>query len=216
MKALLVICLWLSLPLASHGQDRSPILVELFATENCRACPKAYETLRAIEGERDDVLVITWPVDYWDYLGKDESMALEASKERQSAYVERFGLRGPYTPQTVYDGRLQCPGNKRKQVVKALNDAQREDGSSARLRADGEKIILTGKVTTLMEIVLVEFLDDANNPTDMPRPVVSATSVAPWVGGRVELERSICPSTCALLVQGVDYGEVLAAMKIGN
>ena len=46
-----------------------PVLVELFASQNCRACPKAHKTLKAVNAERDDLLVLTWSVDYWDYLG---------------------------------------------------------------------------------------------------------------------------------------------------
>ena len=50
-------------------QTGQPVLVELFANQNCPACPKAHKTMREVSAERDDVLVLTWVVDYWDYLG---------------------------------------------------------------------------------------------------------------------------------------------------
>jgi hypothetical protein len=68
--------------------------------------------LKEVDAARDDVLILTWSVDYWDYLGGKDPMAMGESKERQRAYVDRFKLRGPYTPQTVYNGVEQCPGNK--------------------------------------------------------------------------------------------------------
>jgi hypothetical protein len=81
------------------------MLVELFASKNCRACPAAYKTLKEVQAERgDSVMVLTWAVDYWDYLGGKEKMALPESKDRQRAYCDHFSLRGPYTPQTVYNG----------------------------------------------------------------------------------------------------------------
>jgi hypothetical protein len=196
----------------------TPVLVELFATENCGACPTAYETLRTAEAERGDIFVVTWPVDYWDYLGHDDAMALEASKERQMAYVERFGLRGPYTPQTVYDGVTQCAGNKRQRVDASLErltmDPRRETGVNLYKR-DGT-IVLEGEASTLMDILLVEYLDDKDeaNDTDMVRPVVSVRSIAPWVGGRTEFKADICQTHCALIVQEVGYGPVHAVMDI--
>ncbi|MEM6666406.1 MAG: DUF1223 domain-containing protein, partial [Pseudomonadota bacterium] len=53
-----------------------PILVELFASHNCQACPKAHQTLADVGAERDDVLILTWSVDYWDYLGEADPMAM--------------------------------------------------------------------------------------------------------------------------------------------
>ena len=71
--------------LAAPVQAQGPMLVELFASKNCRACPAAYRTLKQVEAERgDQVIVLTWAVDYWDYLGGKEQMALPESNESAS------------------------------------------------------------------------------------------------------------------------------------
>ena len=101
MKRLLAALFVLSPVAVPAAQAESPTLIELFASQNCRACPKAHKTLKAVDEARDDVLILTWSVDYWDYLGGKDPMAMGESKERQRAYVDRFRLRGPYTPQTV-------------------------------------------------------------------------------------------------------------------
>ena len=36
-----------------------PVLIELFANQNCPACPKAHRTMQQIEEERDDGLSLT-------------------------------------------------------------------------------------------------------------------------------------------------------------
>ena len=105
-----------------------PVLVELFASKNCRSCPAAYKAMDELEAQRDDVLVLTWPVDYWDYLGSKEKMALPESKDRQRGYVERFSLRGPYTPQAVFNGNEQAPGNKAGKVGNALGKTMSRAG----------------------------------------------------------------------------------------
>ena len=43
---------------ASADTDR-PVLTELFANQNCPACPKAHRTMKQVEAERDDVLILT-------------------------------------------------------------------------------------------------------------------------------------------------------------
>jgi hypothetical protein len=194
----------------------SLVLVELFASHNCRACPKAHKTMARVDAERDDVLILTWSVDYWDYLGEKDPMALAESKDRQRGYVDRFKLRGPYTPQTVYNGLEQCPGSKPPQVESALERVSKADASPARLVRKGRKIELTGAVTDLSDIFVIEYLDGNANMTDMVHPVTKVTSIGPWIGGRVEIDPSVCAATCALVVQEAGFGRVLAAMNLRN
>tara|TARA_R110000787_G_scaffold44093_14_gene108080 strand:+ start:562 stop:1239 length:678 start_codon:yes stop_codon:yes gene_type:complete len=214
----LVVSLFVALPAAARQPmsvaDTSPVLVELFASHNCRACPKAHRTLAEVDSQRDDVLILTWSVDYWDYLGEKDPMAMSESKDRQRAYVDRFRLRGPYTPQTVYNGVEQCPGNKLPQVESALERTNRVAPSPAHLTRKGGKIELTGNVKELTDIFVIDYLDGDANPTDMVHPVTHVTSIGPWLGGRVEIDPSVCKSTCALVVQEAGFGRVLAAMDM--
>ena len=214
----LAISLFVALPAAARQPmsvaDTSPVLVELFASHNCRACPKAHRTLAEVDSQRDDVLILTWSVDYWDYLGEKDPMAMAESKDRQRAYVDRFRLRGPYTPQTVYNGVEQCPGNKLPQVESALERTNRVAPSPAHLTRNGGKIELTGNVKELTDIFVIDYLDGDANPTDMVHPVTHVTSIGPWLGGRGEIDPSVCKSTCALVVQEAGFGRVLAAMDL--
>ncbi len=194
----------------------APVLVELFASHNCRACPKAHRTMREVDAKREDVLILTWSVDYWDYLGEKDPMAMAESKDRQRAYVDKFRLRGPYTPQTVYNGVEQCPGSKPAQVESALERVGDSTPSPARLVRKGKKIELTGSVTDLTDIFVIDYLDGDANPTNMVHPVTNVTSIGPWIGGRVEIDPSVCKATCALVVQEAGFGRVLAAMDIRN
>jgi hypothetical protein len=209
-----------ALPVAAQANvsrpDASPVLVELFASHNCRACPKAHRTMTEVDATRDDVLILTWSVDYWDYLGEKDPMAMAESKDRQRAYVDKFRLRGPYTPQTVYNGLEQCPGSKPAQVESALERVSSADPSPANLARKGKKIELTGSVTGLIDIFVIDYLDGDANPTSMVHPVTHVTSIGPWIGGRVEIDPSVCKATCALVVQEAGFGRVLAAMDISR
>ncbi|MBI1399760.1 DUF1223 domain-containing protein [Hyphomonas sp.] len=213
-RLLFVLTLLLSAAVPAHAEG--PMVVELFASKNCRACPAAYKTLKAVEAERDDkVLVLTWAVDYWDYLGGKEGMALPESKERQRAYVDHFSLRGPYTPQTVYNGLEQTAGNKPTKVGAALIKAEMASPVDVHLQRSGKRVTLTGQPGGLADIWWVSYLETVDNKTPMPNPVTSVRQIGPWLGGKAEIELPACESGCALIVQEAGMGRVLASMRAG-
>lgn len=201
---------------AGAASGDTPVLVELFASHNCQVCPKAYDTLREIENERgDDVLILTWAVDYWDYLGEPDPLALPAAAARQTAYAERFGLRAPYTPQSVYNGEKECPAT-RKSTVEANIKSQQADRSpyTVEIKAiSKDRFTLSGAVPSPAQLQLVEYASDPVRGGDMVNPVIEAHSLGLWSGGSVTYAYS-CNSDCALIVQAPDFGHVYAAKAL--
>lgn len=187
-----------------------PVVVELFASQNCPACPKAFKTLKAAAKD-DDILVLTWSVDYWDYLAEADPMAIPASKERQAAYIDRFELSGPYTPQTVYDGASECAGNKRRTVRRRIEQRLNTDAFPVTLEATDGGVLVSGDITLPRDILLVHYIGDYDG--DMPNPVVKLEKLGQWSGGDTVFE-SNCDTACAVLVQETGTGEILSAMVL--
>src|SRR5579872_4118577 len=98
------------------GAQRSPVVVELFTSQGCSACAAADETPASFEG-RKDILALTFPVDYWDYLGWRDTYAQPAFSDRQKAYAKALGLREVFTPQVVVDGIAQAGRTAPKQSL---------------------------------------------------------------------------------------------------
>jgi hypothetical protein len=210
----LLVSLAILFGLAAPVHAEGPMLVELFASKNCRACPAAYKTMKQVEAERgQDVIVLTWAVDYWDYLGGKEKMALPESKDRQRAYVDHFSMRGPYTPQTVYNGLEQASGNKPAKVGAAMMKAEMAEPTDVRLQRSGKRVVLTSQPDGLADIWWVAYLDADDNQTKMPNPVTSVRQIGPWLGGRAEIELPACESGCVLVVQEAGMGRVLGTMR---
>jgi hypothetical protein len=214
MKRLLAALFVLFPALAPAATAEPTMLIELFASQNCRTCPKAHATLKTFAEERDDLLILTWSVDYWDYLGGKDPMAMEESKERQRGYVDRFHLRGPYTPQTVYNGVEQCPGNKSTKVDSAISRARKESPEGVRLLRKGDEVELSGKAEGLTDIWYVDYLGGEDNTTDMVNPVTRVTALGPWLGGRTQIALPPCMSQCAVIVQEAGFGPVLATLPL--
>ena len=219
MKLIVLSCAILFLsPLfaAADAQPERPVLIELFASQNCNACPRAHKTLQSVQAEHgEDVFVLTWSVDYWDYLGAPDPMAIPAATERQAAYTERLGLRAPYTPQSVYDGAKQCPATHRATVEANIETrAATAMPGDVRIAAAGPgSFSLDGYTTEPVEVRLVEFLDGPANPTAMVHPVTRTQMLGQWTGGRVSFSFE-CEASCAAIVQAPKHGEVYAAQRL--
>ena len=113
---------------------RPPVLVELFTSQGCSSCVKSGQLIAALD-QRPHVLALTFPVDYWDYLGWRDTLAKPEFTERQRIYMRALALRDVYTPQLVVDGRLQAAAVDRDTVDRLLKAAARapSDGPEAAL-----------------------------------------------------------------------------------
>ena len=80
-------------------------------------------------------IVVSWPVDIWDYLGWEDTLAHPENTRRQAQYNGRFGLRWPYTPELVIDGRTHLAGNQREQVMSRIEEIRRESWVTVPMRA---------------------------------------------------------------------------------
>ncbi len=85
-----------------------PVVVELFTAQGCAGCPEANGLVEPL-ADRPGVILLTWPVDYWDWQGWKDTLARPAFSARQRDYVEALRLRAPSTPQVIVDGRRTVP-----------------------------------------------------------------------------------------------------------
>ncbi|MGR3759673.1 DUF1223 domain-containing protein [Roseobacteraceae bacterium NS-SX3] len=98
--------------LASGAQAetrRSLVVVELFTSQGCSACPPADAMMHRLAG-RDDVLPLALHVDYWDYIGWKDKFADPAHTKRQKGYARAAGSNMVYTPQMIVMGQDEVAG----------------------------------------------------------------------------------------------------------
>lgn len=108
-------------------QDAKPLAVlELFTSQGCSSCPAADALFVELARDRR-FLVLTLPVDYWDYLGWRDTLAHAAFTQRQRMYAKTRGDGHIYTPQAVINGASHVVGSDRgaiEQTVRAAGPAQ--------------------------------------------------------------------------------------------
>jgi hypothetical protein len=140
-KAALFSLLLFALPVGAAA--KSPVLVELYTAQGCASCGEANAYVSKL-AERPGVLALTFPVDYWDYLGWADTFAKPEFGDRQKAYLPRLSLREPYTPQVVVDGREQAAGVRTERVEKLVRDAERAQRDPPDIRFIGPRRVDVG------------------------------------------------------------------------
>jgi hypothetical protein len=98
-------------------------VVELFTSQGCSSCPPADAFLGDLK-TRDDLIVLSLPVDYWDYLGWKDTFGRPEHSERQYAYSRARGDRRVYTPQIIVNGGDHYVGSHRSAVGKAIGGTE--------------------------------------------------------------------------------------------
>ena len=102
------------------AQAQNTLVVELFTSQGCSSCPKADRMLGELRNV-PGIVPLTLNVDYWDYLGWKDDLALPGNAVRQRAYARRQRSRNVYTPQMMFDGKMDVVGSRKRQVMAAVD-----------------------------------------------------------------------------------------------
>ena len=78
-------------------------VIELFTSKGCSSCPAADKLLSELQAD-PSLIPLSLPIDYWDYLGWKDTLAIPGHTTRQRAYSQMRGDREIYTPQVVVNG----------------------------------------------------------------------------------------------------------------
>src|SRR4051794_3258997 len=78
--------------------QKAKALIELFTSEGCSSCPPADKLLSNVKAS-GEAIVLSYHVDYWNYLGWKDSFSQAAFSDRQKQYAQQFSLESVYTPQ---------------------------------------------------------------------------------------------------------------------
>jgi hypothetical protein len=214
---------------AQAGTDK--VVVELFTSQGCSSCPPADQLLGELAG-RDDVIALSFHVDYWNYLGWDDPFSNVSSTNRQRSYRAALGLRYVYTPQMVIGGAAQEVGSHRGKVLRAIERVR----AIRQVKVD---ISHPDKKTAIVSVAAGEtpfgpatvwlFAYDKRHSTDIGRGensgvklvnthVVRETrEIGEWTGKDLKITLPIAmmgiekQDGCAIVVQSKDGGQVYGA-----
>ena len=103
-------------------------VIELFTSQGCSKCPPA-DRLIADMAREPGTIALSFPVNYWDYIGWHDTLASSVSTRRQRAYAAARGDGLVYTPQAIVDGIVARPGADRTAILKAMETLKGDSGA---------------------------------------------------------------------------------------
>jgi hypothetical protein len=109
---------------AFAGEPRA--VVELFTSQGCSSCPAADKLLGQLRQD-PSIVALSLPVDYWDYLGWKDTLALHGHTVRQQEYAQARGDREVYTPQVVVNGVAHVLGSDKAAIEKTIAETRSKD-----------------------------------------------------------------------------------------
>lgn len=131
MKSILLTSfLLLSTIFTAIGQ--SPTVIELFTSQGCSSCPPADKLIARLSEElKEDIIILSYHVDYWDYIGWKDPYASASNTNHQYEYGRTFNIRSVYTPQAVINGRNHVVGSNERELRGAVaSETSRIDKSA--------------------------------------------------------------------------------------
>lgn len=230
MRQLLIACLALLAAPYSAAQTRAPIVVELFTSQGCEACPQANLLLARLADE-SDVVALTYSVDIWDYLGWRDTFARPEFAERLRAYARAQDARSLHTPQMVLNGASAPPGARLRRINEALDAlrAERDAAPDIHVRAtrDGIRVAIgRGPAQSpAADVWLASYRpgavyasiargENAGRRIAHYNLVEGLERLGAWSGAPARFEHGPCAQACVLIVQGAFGGGVLAAARV--
>jgi hypothetical protein len=130
-------------------------VIELFTSQGCNSCPPADKLLGKLT-QNPNLIPLTLAVDYWDYLGWKDTLALAEHAKRQRHYAKVRGDMNVYTPQAIVNGVKYAVGSDANEISSALrNHPTNEPEIPLAVKRDGENISVDvgpgqGKATVWM------------------------------------------------------------------
>ncbi|MGE0829681.1 MAG: DUF1223 domain-containing protein, partial [Hyphomonadaceae bacterium] len=119
----------------------SPIVVELYTSQGCFTCRRANRLLGEIASD-PDVIALTFPVDYWDYLGWHDTFARDEFTRRQRRFWLTLHIRSLYTPGILINGERHVNGAREPQVralLQSFRTAPMRRGPNVAIRQAGRE-----------------------------------------------------------------------------
>ncbi len=195
-------------------------VLELFTSQGCSSCPPANQFASKLAKSREDALVLSYGVTYWDYLGWEDTFGDSAFTQRQRDYGKALGARNVYTPQMVINGAAHSPRYSQSDII-SMPLSKTRPKASFLLMPDG-KLQLQADVPANYKLSLIRYTPglqevavkrgENGGRTLKVENVVEEVSSPDWMGTSLLLDAPSDPDqTYAALFHEPDSVQIVTA-----
>ncbi len=129
-KLFILIALFVSITTFAQENGQNLLVFELFTSQGCSSCPSADRLLDEVKKKHENVIVLSYHVDYWNRLGWKDPFSSKKYSDYQRKYGIKFGSRSIYTPQLVVNGKEHFTGSNHYRTDAAFKKYSEYYGSN--------------------------------------------------------------------------------------
>lgn len=211
-------------PFSASAEVTSPKVYELFTSQGCSSCPPA-DKIASNYADDPNVLVLSYHVDYWNYIGWKDPYSSERSTQRQRDYASAWNTRRIYTPQTIIQGQHDIVGSNGSKIKKQLAEENANGWVKVALTRKGNQLNYSLPASTVSNASIWLVTYDTQTGNSVPRgenrgrnlshrnSVTHISNLSPW-DGKALTNAIALPNDSdgvALLVQTSGHGKILGA-----
>lgn len=221
--------LWMAASTLALAESQQGVLVELYTSQGCSSCPPADALLGEL-ARMPGVIGLALHVDYWDYIGWQDTFGQEKFSARQRGYAQAAGDKMIYTPQMIVDGSARMVGNDPHPVLKAIKSAAaRPKSVSLTLSRALGQLQISGKTQHALPagttVQMVQYLEsrtveiargeNAGRTIEYHNVVTSWQTLGEWSGAQpLQMVAEDAGGPVVVLVQATGPRAVLAAARL--
>jgi hypothetical protein len=228
--ASVLLCLLAASVAGTARAQENPVVVELYTSQGCSSCPPADALLPRL-AEIPGVIALALHVDYWDYLGWQDTFGKRQYSNRQHAFSKKLRHRRIFTPQVVVQGQDVLVGHQAGKIIGSL-EAHLAEPSPVGLEVsrDGSALDVAvtpeGDVRGPLDLHLVSFIpstevaigsgENAGHTMTYTHVVTGWRTVATW-DGREPMEtriEDVPAGPVVVIVQQAETGPVVTAAQL--
>lgn len=222
--------IWLCLAVPLVAQSNQGIVVELYTSQGCSSCPPA-DAYFAELVEQSGVIPLALHVDYWDYIGWEDTFGNQKFTERQRAYARASGRKMVFTPQVIVSGGESVEGNRPSDVAAAITRSKAaRSGVRLDLERVGGRVMIRATANPALsantKVQLVRFRakasvdiiggENAGRSITYHNIVTSWVVLGDWAGNEpLELSAGVAGADgVVVIIQTAGPSEILAAAEL--
>ena len=206
-----------------HNASAEPIsaIVELFTSQGCSSCPPADALIHEL-AKRNNLVVLSYSVDYWDYLGWKDTHASPNNTLRQQLYAKSRNDKSVYTPQVVVNGNNHTVGSDKPAIEYLISESEKlpVDVKLEMINDDIIEVSIDGQLPNGIESTTIYFAsvlreatvpikrgENSNREITYTNIVKKIEMIGMWDGGFKQFKLPVNEVTkndadsCAIIVQ---------------
>ncbi len=210
------------IPTQTYAQNSdAPIVLELFTSRYCPACPAADRNFSRLTDENPNIIGLSCHVTYFDGSARKDELSKSFCDARQNIYRYSLKTGGIFTPMMVINGEKFMTGIKPEHIQSIKNAEKITTNHPVGFLRNGEYLDISLPQTPLNHSASVWLFEIIKYPKQKGYghyrgSVTNITKLLEWDGKKLNMAFPIGPYDAnkgyALIVHN-EYGRVISAAK---